>query len=173
MQIPFQWSCHIEQQVGIIDHHEFLDTTGNDPRLDFAKTLVSTMGSSGVVIVYSAGFEGARLKELADEFPSLSDQLLAIKERFFDLLPLARNYYYHPDMQGSWSIKKVLPTVAQKLDYSNLEVSDGTMAQEAYKEAINTFTSVKGKEHLRQEMLKYCKQDTWAMVKIVEAWSQA
>ena len=73
-------------------------------------------------------------------------------------------------MQGSWSIKQVLPTIAPELDYSNLEVSDGTMAQEAYKEAINPYTSVKRKGHLEEEMLKYCKRDTWAMVKIIEAW---
>ncbi|WP_255536890.1 DUF2779 domain-containing protein [Polynucleobacter sp. AP-Capit-er-40B-B4] len=170
MQIPFQWSCHIENQDGTIAHHEFLDISGNDPRLEFAETLVSALGNGGVVIVYSAGFEGARLKELAEEFPLLSNYLLAIKERFFDLLPLARNYYYHPDMKGSWSIKHVLPTIAPELNYSKLEVSDGTVAQEAYKEVMNLTTSIERREHLRKEMLKYCKQDTWAMVKIVEAW---
>jgi hypothetical protein len=35
---------------------------------------------------------------------------------------------------------------------------------------MNLTTSIERREHLRKEMLKYCKQDTWAMVKIVEAW---
>ena len=172
MQIPFQWSCHVEHENGAMEHHEFLDISGKDPRLDFAKSLVATIGSSGSVVVYNAGFEGTRLNELAQTFPDLADALLSIKDRFFDLLPLARNYYYHPDMMGSWSIKQVLPTIAPELDYANLEVGDGQMAQDAYREAINSSTATARKEHLRQAMLQYCQQDTYAMVKIVQDWSK-
>lgn len=172
MQLPFQWSCHIEQSDGSITHQEFLDLSGNDPREMFAKTLIEAVSKDGPVIVYNAGFEGARIKELATDFPHLASELLTIPERFFDLLPLARNHYYHPDMKGSWSIKEVLPTIAPELDYANLEVSDGAMAQEAYKEAIHSQTTPERKEKVRHAMLKYCKQDTIAMVKIVQAWGQ-
>ena len=173
MQIPFQWSCHIESASGSVNHYEFLDVSGNDPRLQFANTLIDVMGSNGKVIVYNAGFEGARIKELAEAFPSLSSQLLAITERFFDLLPLARNHYYHPDMKGSWSIKQVLPTIAPELDYSNLEIGDGGMAQDAYKEVIDLSTAGERRDRLRTAMLKYCEQDTLAMVKIISAWAKS
>jgi len=169
MQLPFQWSCHIEQIDGSITHQEFLDLSGNDPREIFAKSLIKVVSTHGPVIVYNAGFEGARIKELATAFPHLTSELLAIPERFFDLLPLARNHYYHPGMKGSWSIKDVLPTIAPELDYSNLVVSDGLMAQEAYKEAIHSQTTPERKEEVRNAMLKYCEQDTIAMVKIVAA----
>lgn len=171
MQLPFQWSCHIERADGSIAHKEFLDLSGNDPRETFATTLIEAVSTQGPVVVYNAGFEGARIKELAAAFPHLASELLAIPERFFDLLPLARNHYYHPDMKGSWSIKDVLPTIAPELDYANLEVSDGGMAQEAYKEAISSQTTSERKEKVRNAMLKYCEQDTVAMVKIVKAWS--
>ncbi|MBT8571764.1 DUF2779 domain-containing protein [Polynucleobacter paneuropaeus] len=171
MQLPFQWSCHIEQFDGSMTHKEFLDLSGNDPREMFAKTLIEAVSTEGPVIVYNAGFEGARIKELAAAFPHLASGLLSIPERFFDLLPLARNHYYHPDMKGSWSIKDILPTITLELDYANLEVSDGAMAQEAYKEAIHSQTTPERKEVVRRAMLKYCEQDTIAMVKIVSAWS--
>jgi len=171
MQLPFQWSCHIEQSDGSIAHREFLDLSGNDPREMFAKTLIEAVSKHGPIVVYNAGFEGSRIKELAAAFPNLASELLAIPERFFDLLPLARNHYYHPDMKGSWSIKDVLPTIAPELDYANLEVSDGAMAQEAYKEAIHSGTTSERKEKVRHAMLKYCEQDTIAMVNIVHAWS--
>ena len=170
MQLPFQWSCHIDKSDGSITHQEFLDLSGNDPREMFAKTLIEAVSTHGPVIVYNAGFEGARIKELAAAFPHLSSELLTIPERFFDLLPLARNHYYHPDMKGSWSIKEVLPTIAPELDYANLEVSDGAMAQEAYKEAIHGQTTPERKEEVRNAMLKYCQQDTIAMLKIVQSW---
>jgi hypothetical protein len=170
MQLPFQWSCHIEKADGSLSHKEFLDLSGNDPREMFAKTLIEAVSTSGPVVVYNAGFEGARIKELALALPHLSAGLLAITERFFDLLPLARSHYYHPDMKGSWSIKAVLPTIAPELDYANLEVSNGGMAQEAYKEAIHSQTTPERKEKVRSAMLKYCEQDTIAMVKIIQAW---
>jgi hypothetical protein len=45
------------------------------------------------------------------------------------------------------------------------------MAQEAYKEAIHSQTTPERKEKVREAMLKYCEQDTVAMVKIVQAWN--
>jgi hypothetical protein len=44
------------------------------------------------------------------------------------------------------------------------------MAQEAYKEAIHSQTTPERKEVVRHAMLKYCEQDTIAMLKIVQAW---
>jgi hypothetical protein len=121
-------------------------------------------------LVYNGGFEGARLKELASIFPDLSKELFAIVERFFDLLPFAREFYYHPDMKGSWSIKDVLPTIAPELDYPNLQISNGSMTQDAYKRALDQNISIKEKNDLRTAMLKYCEQDTFAMVRLIKAW---
>ena len=165
-QIPFQWSCHIEQADGSLTHHEFLDITGNDPRRDFAETLIKVLSNDGPIIVYNAPFEGSRIKELAEAFPDLAKQLLGAVDRLFDLLPLARNHYYHPDMKGSWSIKAVLPTIAPELDYSNLVVAHGAMAQDAYLDLIGNELSDAGKVALRRALLAYCEQDTLAMVKL-------
>ena len=172
MQIPFQWSCHIEKVDEDLKHLEFLDISGNDPRRVFSETLIKAVGNDGPVVVYNGAFEGARIKELALLFPDLSSQLLSIVDRFFDLLPFAREYYYHPEMKGSWSIKNVLPTIAPELSYSNLEISNGSIAQDAYRVAINKDASLEKKEMLRTAMLKYCGQDTLAMYKIIKAWGQ-
>ena len=165
-QIPFQWSCHIEQADGSLTHHEFLDITGNDPRRDFAETLIKVLSNDGPIIVYNAPFEGSRIKELAEAYPDLAQQLLGAVDRLFDLLPLARNHYYHPDMKGSWSIKAVLPTIAPELDYSNLAVAHGGMAQDAYLDLIGNDLSDADKVELRRALLAYCEQDTLAMVKV-------
>lgn len=163
-QIPFQWSCHIEHADGSRAHKEFLDITGEDPRRGFAESLINTLGTDGPIIVYNAPFEGSRMKELADALPELAPQLLAAVDRLFDLLPLARNHYYHPAMKGSWSIKAVLPTIAPELDYSNLTVSHGGMAQDAYLDLISTELSDADKVELKEALLAYCEQDTLAMV---------
>ena len=169
-QIPFQWSCHIEHADGSLTHKEFLDISGNDPRRAFAESLIETLNNSGPIVVYNAPFEGSRMKELAEAFPDLAPALLAAVDRLFDLLPLARNHYYHPDMKGSWSIKDVLPTIAPELDYGNLTVSHGGMAQDAYLNLMGTELSYAEKLDLRRGLLAYCEQDTLAMVAIIRDW---
>ena len=71
-------------------------------------------------------------------------------------------------MRGSFSIKAVFPTIAPDLDYGNLdEVTDGTGAQVAYLyAAVDPHTSPARKAALRDRLLTYCKQDTWAMVEV-------
>ena len=171
-QVPFQFSLHLMHSENEISHIEFLDISGNDPLLSFAEKLIASCGTSGPVYVYNAGFEGARIRELAERFPRLAKSLMAISDRLFDLLPLARAYFYHPSQQGSWSIKKVLPALVPELSYSNLVgVQDGGMAMDAFTEAIQPTTSIERKEEINAQLLAYCKQDTWAMVKIFEAFT--
>ena len=110
------------------------------------------------------------MKELAQAIPVLAPQLLGAVDRLFDLLPLARNHYYHPAMKGSWSIKAVLPTIAPELEYSNLTVAHGGMAQDAYLDLIGNELSDTDKVELRKALLAYCEQDTLAMVRINSRW---
>lgn len=172
-QLPFQWSCHIEQEPGVLMHTEFLDTSGDDPRIAFAKRLLEACGDSGPIIVYNQSFEKGVIRGLADLLPEYSDQLLALNERIVDLLPVVRKHYYHPDMKGSWSIKNVLPCLVPELSYSVLgKVQDGTQAQAVYFDLIaNDVLTDEKRKTLRQDMLEYCKLDTLAMVKIVEELS--
>jgi hypothetical protein len=172
MQIPFQWSCHIETADGNISHHEFLADGLSDPRRVFVESLIATLNQSGTILVYNAGFENSRMRELAIAYPDLAADLHAIIERVFDLLPLARAHYYHPDMLGSWSIKAVLPTIAPELSYDDLEVSHGMMAMESFAELMQQQTTLERRVHLRAALLKYCERDTWAMVRIARFFQQ-
>ena len=86
------------------------------------------------------------------------------------MIPFYRRYYYNKDMQGSYSIKYVLPALFPndpELDYHNLdEIHNGS-------EAMNSFANMgklskKEQEELRKSLLEYCKLDTYAMVKIYD-----
>lgn len=167
-QIPFQWSCHIEEQNGTLSHTEFLADGNCDPRRQFAEALISTLGTTGPIIVYNAGFERGRMSELAVSFPDLAPALTAAIQRVFDLLPIARNHYYHPDMRGSWSIKAVLPTIAPDLSYEGLEVAHGGMAQEAFLELLEPSLAAERRTKLTAALLAYCERDTFAMVRIAQ-----
>jgi hypothetical protein len=166
-QIPFQFSVHKVSRNGQLSHLAFLDLSGNDPSESFAKALIAACGSGGPIFVYNAAFENARISELARRYHKLSKSLQGLAARLVDLLPIARNRYYHPSQQGSWSIKAVLPAAVPELSYDGLDgVKDGSMAMEAYAEAIRLDTSDTRKSEIHQQLLAYCRLDTFALVRL-------
>lgn len=170
--IPFQFSVHRLDEAGALEHSEFLDLSGADPSRGFAEALLGACAGQGPVFVYNAGFETARIAELAARFPDLGPALLAINARVVDLLPIARERYYHPDQQGSWSIKQVLPAVAPDLRYDQLDgVQDGGAAMHAFLEAIAPGTDPARKRQLERQLLDYCRLDTLAMVRLWQFFS--
>lgn len=171
--LPFQFSLHRMDACGQLTHQSFLDLSGSDPSEAFAAQLARVCAEPLPVFVYHSGFEGTRLKELALRFPAIAPALQAIRGRLVDLLPIAQTRYYHPSQHGSWSIKKVLPTIAPDLRYDVLPgVQDGGMAMTAYREAIAPATTPQRKAEIRDELLAYCSLDTRAMVTIWKKFSQ-
>jgi hypothetical protein len=173
MQVPFQWSCHIETAKGDMTHCAFLADGQGDPRRPFAESLIDAVGADGPIFVYNAPFERSRMLELAEYYPDIAKELQSAVDRLVDLLPIAREHYYHPDMRGSWSIKAVLPTIAPDLAYDNLEVANGGMAQEAFAELMQTGTTTERRKELHNALLLYCERDTLAMVKIAHYFEEA
>ena len=171
-KIPFQFSVHRLAPSGELAHQAFVDLSGGDPSLAFAEALIGACGTHGPVFVYNAAFETGRIAELAARFPRLARELLAINARVVDLLPIDRERYYHPGQQGSWSIKRVLPSVAPDLRYDGLdEVQDGGAAMQAYVEAIDQRTSAARRQQIERQLLDYCHLDTLAMVRLWQFFS--
>lgn len=167
-QVPFQFSAHVEQADCSLEHHDWLSTDGRDPRRGCAEALCR-LPDTGAVIAWNAGFERGCLLGLAGMFPDLAPRLRAIADRLVDLLPVVLRHYYHRDQRGSWSIKAVLPTIAQELDYEALsEVRSGTNAQAGYVEAIDPATSPERRAEIRTRLLAYCERDTIATKVVLE-----
>ena len=116
-------------------------------------------------------FEKMVIKKLAKDFPDLSNHLMNIHDNMKDLMiPFYQRDYYTKDMEGSYSIKYVLPSLFPNdpsLNYHNLEgVHNGSEAMATYAN-LGTFTKEE-QQKIRHNLLKYCELDTYAMVKIWE-----
>ena len=171
-QNVFQFSLHTLHQDGRLEHTGRLDLSGDDPSEGIATALVAVCGTHGPVYVYNSAFECGRINEMAERFPALSEPLLAINERIVDLLPIAREHYYHPSQHGSWSLKVVLPAVVPELRYDDLlGVRDGGMAMDAYLEAVHPDTSRERQFEISDELHKYCKLDTYATVRLWQVFA--
>ena len=163
-QIPFQWSLHVEHRDGSLDHFEFLDLSGGLPVRAAAQALLDAIQEVGPIFMFTA-FERSCINTMAAFCPDLKEQLDKFVSRLVDLHPIAKQHYYHPAMRGSWSIKAILPTIAPELDYASLSgIADGMAAQRSYAEATSRETEVSRVATIRNELLRYCKHDTLAMV---------
>ena len=172
-QLPFQYSLHIIEKEGTsIQHKEFLaEIDDKDFLRHFAESMIKDIPQNGSVIVYNMSFEHSRINELGEIFPDLKQELMRINNNMVDFLPpFKKRQYYMKEMEGSASIKKVLPALYPddpELNYHNLPVVHNG------EEASATFLSLQGKskqeqEKLRKGLLVYCELDTYAMVKIWE-----
>ncbi len=189
IQSPFEFSLHIERTPGVCDKDKdnivFLAKTHNDEREDMIKLMLKYMDPNvGTLFAQNVSFEKNRIKELATMFPEYREDLMKLYDRGFDLLWLvntnskmymdlgydeerAKTFnFYDKRLSGSFSIKKTLP-VFSDLSYDNLVVKNGT---EAIVEYANYYKMSKEEYALKyQALITYCKQDTWAMVEILNA----
>lgn len=169
-QIPFQYSLHIVQEDGSIEHKEFLIT---DPEGDLTRPLVERMKQDidprGTVIAWHKTYEKDRNTKLAELHPDYAKFLEEINEGMFDLKTIfSENYYVDAAFKGSASIKKVLPVLVPELTYQALSIHKGDQASERWERMISPDTTPEEKQKIKADLLEYCKMDTWAMVKIYE-----
>lgn len=171
VQMPFQYSLHILHEDGRLEHKEFLADENNDPREALVKQMLQDISLEGSIVAYSKGFEMGVIRKLAEFRPEFSDALLELNERFVDLIvPFRGRGYYHPDFNGSFSLKSVLPALFPndaELDYQNLDIQHGMMASETFAN-LYLLKDMDDRKKIRDDLLAYCKLDTLAMVRILE-----
>lgn len=160
--VPFQYSVHTEIENGKLLHREFLHTDGEAPHRTLAANLVADLGAKGSICVYT-GYERRILKALAAHAPELSHALHALTERLWDLYPVVRDNYYHPDFRGSFSLKAVTPVLAPQLCYERLAIGDGTAAATAYEQSLEMPDGPQ-RESVLESLREYCGVDTLALV---------
>ena len=165
--VPFLFSVHTEDRDKAILHTDYLHEGDNDPRRELADRLINALGRKGSVCTYS-GYERRVIRELGEALPDRAGDLRSIESRLFDLLPVVRNGYYHPEFRGSFSIKSVLPVLAAGMSYDDLAISEGQTAAVRYAVAL---ASVDAEDRRRtfEDLRAYCARDTLALVKLREA----
>ncbi len=172
MQIPFQYSLHVQRYKNSPEeHYEFLAKEGEDPRRKLAERLCKDIPDNVCALAYNMSFEKTVIKNLALQFPDLSAHLMKIHDNMHDLMvPFQKQHYYRKEFQGSYSIKYVLPALCPndpELDYHALEgVHNGSEAMATY--AGLTEHTKEEIEIIRKQLLAYCRLDTLAMVKVLE-----
>ena len=133
-QLAFQYSHHIVFEDGTIEHYsEHLDTKiGHFPNFDFVRALRDSLSKNEGSIFRYHNHENTILNkiygQLLESNEDDKDALISFIESIshntgssariwcgsrdmIDLFQVVKNYYFHPEMNGSLSIKAVLPAV--------------------------------------------------------------
>lgn len=137
--IPFQFEAHalpsFDADLGRRMRLDgFLDLDSDDPRTAFVRELRRQLGDRGVVYHWHH-YEADVLAKLRESFEAgdgvtaaearelvgFIDSLLGDADggrpgRLCDLMAIAKRAFYHPDMLGSYSIKRVLPVVWRRME---------------------------------------------------------
>jgi hypothetical protein len=140
-----------------------------DPIELLAQKLCEDIPRDVTVLAYNMGFEKGVIKKLASNYPELSEHLLHVSENIIDLMtPFQQKHYVTPNMNGTYSIKYVLPALVPKMAqaYKELEgVQNGGQAMNAF--ANMSKLGADEKKKMRNSLLEYCKLDTLAMVRVL------
>lgn len=142
-QIAFQFSHHRVDENGTVAHvDEYINREkGKFPNFDFVRALKRSLERDGGTIFRYAAHENTVLNQIKEQLRSWDeeikdrDELIQFIEtittyasgdarkivtgsrNMIDLCELVKKYFYHPDMKGSNSIKKVLPAILNASDY--------------------------------------------------------
>ena len=168
-QIPFLYSLHRQDSPGgPVSHSEFLAPPGQDPRDALTERLLAAIPEGACVLAYNKTFEDRVLKGLAERFLANQERLLAIAEGMVDLMvPFRRRDIYDWRMDGSYSLKSVLPVLVPELSYEGMAIQEGKEASLAYL-ALDKIEGRKEREKAEEDLRAYCRQDTLGMVKLLE-----
>ena len=163
-QFPVQYSVHILEEDGALSHKEYLEREARLPdRL--VEQIANDIGPSGSIVSWHASFEIRLNREMGERYTDKCNFLSNVNDRMVDLEDVFKIDYVDARFNGSTSIKNVLPVVCPDLDYEELNIKDGATAMEAWGRMVNA--SQKESEEIAKDLLKYCRLDTYAMVKII------
>ena len=127
-QVAFQFSCHtlVSQDSDELKHTQWLNLHDVYPNEEFIVELRKAIGDTGTVLVWSH-YEKSTLNSVRQQLMELGkadDSLLMwfqglvgaegekkAQTRIVDLLKYSQEFYCHPSMNGSHSIKRVLDAI--------------------------------------------------------------
>jgi predicted RecB family nuclease len=163
-----QFSYHEERGDGEYHLVGWLAEGPGDPRRELAQAMLSATAGARRIVTYSA-YEKTRIRELQTLVPEFSAALEELLDKLVDLLPVVRNNVYHPDFQGSFSLKYVLTPLVPDLSYNDLVIVDGRLASVEIARLLFVAHKipVAERDRLRQDLLDYCERDTWATVRLM------
>lgn len=157
-QTAFQFSHHVVYEDGTIEHvGQYLSKAkGEFPNFNFIRALKKELENDEGTIFRYAAHENTVLNQIHVQLQDSSDEEVPDKQELIDficlishsanhqgerdmvdMLQLVKDYYYHPLMVGSNSIKAVLPAVLNSSDHIQQKYSQPIYGKNSEIKSLN------------------------------------
>jgi hypothetical protein len=164
--IPFLYSLDILQENGEVKNYTYIEEDGIDPREGILKNLKSLISSTGSIVCFNDMIEKGCLKAAVKQFSEYGEWFSLLSSRFVDAsIPFRNLDYYHPDQNGSASLKSIVGPLIN-MDYKNLKIHDGSAANAEFLKFKLGRVREDKKEILFQNLIEYCRMDTFTLMKL-------
>ena len=165
-----QFSYHEDRPGGGHSHVGWLAEGPADPREELAHAMLEATKNATKIVMYSS-FERSRIRDLQEALPKRRVELEALEAKLIDLLPVMQGHVYHPDFNGSFSLKFALTPLVPELTYSDLIIQEGMRASVEIWRLLFVAHLIPPERRAatRKDLLAYCERDTLAMVKLLDA----
>lgn len=167
--IPFLYSIHkLDSPTSPIQNTLFFPDSKEDPRKEFITSLLKDIPEKGSILTYSKEYEIQTLTRFSRKYPELAHKINDIKSRIIDLMtPFKHHAYYTKNMQGSHSLKSVLPSIYPDLSFDSLSISNGEELTKAWEHYLyDTRSELDPK--LKEKLITYCQMDTIGIIKLFQ-----
>lgn len=171
--IPFLYSLH----YALSDNQEseltqYISPTDQDDRENFIRSFIEFTQKPGHILVFNTHLERRILYDLAKKYPQYASDIQDRLQRMIDLeLVFKNDWFYHAKMDGSYSMKSILPALVDSWNYDDMELSDGVNAMVAYEQLV-LGEFVPDPEQTIRNLLDYCKLDTYGLYLVFKKLKQ-
>ncbi|MCO5233629.1 MAG: DUF2779 domain-containing protein [Chitinophagales bacterium] len=166
--IPFQFSLHYStSEDSSLIETEFISPPHQDGRELFLIHFLNSTEKPGQILVFNTLLEKGILFQLGKLYPQYAKSIKERIQRMVDLeIPFKKDWYYHPKMNGGYSIKNILPTIEQNtLSYDKINIKDGLDAMAIYQKLLRE-PETHDVQSVLDDLIDYCRMDTLGLYSI-------
>jgi hypothetical protein len=171
-KLPFQWSLGIQnERDGKLQIHNFVHPDpSTDPRRDLIENLREALPSAGPVVVHFRGAESSVFNLYENWFGGEYWEFAeSVRNRLEDTFAIAQQTIAHPDLQGSFSLKKLAPVLVGQ-GYDDLAIQNGMLAVTEWQKLEGMHGSEKDAQ--LESLTAYCQRDAELMLGLLNSYSE-
>jgi predicted RecB family nuclease len=157
-QIPFLFSM-VNKNNNTYEKYSYFKPIENDNRLEFLETILEKTKPFNTILMYDKSLEESVLNQLAELYPTYRTDINTFKQKIVDIAePIQKANYYHPKMQGNFTLKSIAPILNSEFDFSALTIQSGITAMYIY-ESLLLETNVFESQQIKEQLIEYCELD--------------
>lgn len=168
-QLPFQFSVRRQKAPDEpFEVFHFLAKARDDYMEELTKALSESLDGAASILAYGAANERMVMEEIARLVPDHKASMTEAMKKLIDIQePFRKQWLYKDRMNGTSSLKKVIPAFSPENSYDQLEVSNGYEAATAFEEMLRTEDPAL-KNKFREDLQTYCHRDTFALARLLD-----